>query len=82
MARNLVREKQLEDEEDYLPPLEEAPPAPKVEAPKEEVTKVITFENWIANILQQLQDNQITLYNRVTEGFKQVGVKFEDQTKD
>ncbi|MBM3191442.1 MAG: hypothetical protein FJZ63_02145 [Chlamydiae bacterium] len=69
MARNLVKEKEEEKQE--------APVVPVAPQEKEEV-KVITWEALIANNLDSLHAKIDALARMTSEGFKQVGVKFED----
>lgn len=71
MARNLVKAKEEEQEEE----IKETVEVPKQEV-KEEV-KVITFEALIANNLDALNNKVDRLEAILLEGFKQVGVKFQ-----
>lgn len=71
MARNLVKEAENTE-------------APKQEEKKEEVKPekevvVLTTEQVILNNLNVLMQAQSEMYSKMIEGFKQVGVKFEDK---
>jgi hypothetical protein len=74
MARNLVQEKTEAPKEE----------AKHTEAPKEAKdveVRVITQEQLIANNLEVLLAMQQETYKKMLEGFKQVGVKFEEDKK-
>lgn len=71
MARNLVKEK-TEQEDSSIP----SPPA-QAEQAKAEV-QYVAFEVLLLNNLDVLMRNHEIMYNRMMEGFKQVGVKFSE----
>lgn len=71
MARNLVKEYK-----------EEAPAAPEVKEetkPGEEKIVYVTTEQVLINNISLLIEQQKELYNKMIEGFKQVGVTFKEQ---
>lgn len=71
MARNLVKEKEQDDSNIPTPPTAaQAAPEPQVQ--------YVAFEILLANNLDVLMRNQEVMYNRMMEGFKQVGVKFSE----
>lgn len=73
MARNLVQER--EDDEAVKTPTEKKPEAAK---PVEEKVVYITTEQVTLNNLNVIMAQLELLYTKMLEGFKQVGVKFED----
>jgi hypothetical protein len=74
MARNLVKETQEA-------PKEEAKPTEAPKDAKEVEVRVITQEQLIANNLEVLLAMQQETYKKMLEGFKQVGVKFDEEKK-
>lgn len=71
LARNLVAEKDKPQESDKQLTHGENNPI------KEPEIKVVTFEALIANNLDALNTKMDSIYSKMLEGFKQVGVKFE-----
>lgn len=77
MARNLVREQEIQDIEDKK---EIKKPEPKKEDPVQPEKEIvyITTEQAMLNNLDVIVAGQAEIYKKMIEGFKQVGVKFED----
>jgi len=76
MARNLVRQKEIENPEEQNKKDNEKNIIAQEQNPE---VRIITFETLIANNIDALNAKMDALHSTMVEAFKQVGVKFPEK---